>query len=63
MVLLTTIFVFNILTILQENHAEEISGRPDMTFSCKQNRNSKRNCFVCHFVNPDRGFEKENSTE
>ena len=44
MVLLTTIFVFNILTVLQENHAEEISGRLDMTFSCKQNRNSKRNC-------------------
>ena len=38
----TAIFVFNKLTILQGSYAEKISGRPDMTFSCKQNRNSNR---------------------
>ena len=35
MLLFTATFVFNKLTILQRNYAEEISGRPDMTFSCK----------------------------
>ena len=39
MLLFTSIFVFNKLTILQENYTKEISGRPDMTFLCKQNRN------------------------
>ena len=28
--------------ILRGNYTEEISGRPNMTFSCKQNRNSNR---------------------
>ena len=41
MLLFTTIFVFYKLTILQGNYAEKISGPLDMTFSCKQNRNSK----------------------
>ena len=44
MLLFTAIFVFNKLTILQGNYAEEISGRSDMTFLCKQNRNSKQKC-------------------
>ena len=44
MLLFTPMFVFYKLTILQGNYAEEISGRLDMTFLCKQNRNSKQ-CF------------------
>ena len=46
MLLFTAIFVFCKLTILQGNYAEEISGRLNMTFSCKQNRNSKRCLFA-----------------
>ena len=42
MLLFTAVFVFYKLTILQGNHAEEISGRLDMTFLCKQDPNSKR---------------------
>ena len=46
MLLFTAIFVFYKLTILQGNYAEEISVRLDMTFSCKQNRNSKQCLFA-----------------
>ena len=46
MLLVPAIFVFNKLTILQGNDAEEISGRPDVTFSCKQNRTSNRYLFT-----------------
>ena len=46
MLLFTTRFIFYKLTILQMNYAEEISGRIDMTFLCKQNRNSKRLCLI-----------------
>ena len=46
MLLVPVIFVFNKLTILQGNDAEEISGRPDVTFSCKQNRTSNRYLFT-----------------
>ena len=46
MLLFTAIFVFYKLTMLQGNYAEEISGPLDMTFSCKQNRNSKRSLFA-----------------
>ena len=42
--------------------SEEISSRLDMTFSCKQNRNSKR-CLFAIFVDPDLGVEKEDPTE
>ena len=52
MLLSTAIFVFNKLTVLQGNYAKEISGRPDTTFSCKQNG------FVCHFVDPGLGVKK-----
>ena len=31
-----------IITIFQGNDTEEIYDRPDMTFSCKQKRNSDR---------------------
>ena len=44
MLLFTPMFVFYKLTVLQGNYAEEISDRLDMTFLCKQNRNSKQ-CF------------------
>ena len=46
MLLFATMFVFNNLAILQGNYAEEISDRPGMTFSCKQNRKSKRQCLL-----------------
>ena len=63
MLLFTAIFVYYELTILQGNYAEESSGSLDMTFSCKQNRNSKRCLFVCYFVDPDLGVDKEDPTE
>ena len=63
MFLFTAIFVFSKLTILQGNYAEEISSRPDMTFSCKQNRKLKMIMFACHFVDPDLEVEKEEPTE
>ena len=40
--LFTVIFVFYKLTTLLGNYAEEISRLLEMTFLCKQNRNSKR---------------------
>ena len=46
MLLFTATFFFFKLTTLQGNYAEEISGRLDKTFSCKQNRNSKRSLFA-----------------
>ena len=45
MLLFTAIFVFIKPTILQGNYAKEISGRPDITFSFKQNQDSKRQVF------------------
>ena len=61
MLLFTAIFFFFKLTTLQGNYAEEISGRLDKTFSCKQNRNSKQS--ICNFVDPDLGIDKEDPKE
>ena len=46
MLLSTAIFVFYKLTILQGNHAEKISGRLDMTFSCKQIETQNDNIYL-----------------